>query len=229
MFTFLSFLLVIMALYYLGVMADTYNADTTYLTPLIAFLIYVIICIIREGKRGSMSWLFGEDTYDEYGNRINQSSNQYVHYNTNSNNNSYNSCWNSQYNSRAFEKVEYYTPNKKEKTDDVKELVHYPSNREVREKIKELEKNRLWRLKRDAASVFGVDITEKYYKPTKVKENTVVKPIQKEDETKYMPRTSWVSEREKTEYNEVAGRVGRSFEIAITDTIILDDADNGKV
>ena len=67
MFLFLSFIVALIALYYLGVMTDAYNPDTTYLTPLVTLLVYSLVTLIREVRKGSFSsWLLGEDNYDYY-------------------------------------------------------------------------------------------------------------------------------------------------------------------
>ena len=48
MFLFLSFVVALVSLYYLGVMVDSYNPDTTYLTPLVTLLVYSLVTLIRE-------------------------------------------------------------------------------------------------------------------------------------------------------------------------------------
>ena len=135
MFLFLSFVVALVSLYYLGVMVDSYNPDTTYLTPLVALLIYSVLTIVRELKKEPISWL-ADDYYNDNRQYSNVGNNRYS--SQTDNHNQWLDTYGSRY-SKANEKTEYFTPTKKEKKGDEKMLVHYPSNQEVREKIKELE------------------------------------------------------------------------------------------
>jgi hypothetical protein len=212
MYLFLSFVLALASLYYLGVMADSPTADTTYLTPLMGLLIYSIITIVRELRKDPVSWLAGDYYDDEC----------YYHRNTQSYSNRYSSNSNTYGKRNADEKVECFIQDKKVKKEDSKEIIHYPSNSEVREKIKELNKSWWFRQKKAFAGIFAIDIEEKYVKKFKQpivrnKTNCKVKPIAKrEDHTRYMPNQTW-QDKEETEYNEVVKHIGRCCEIAFGD------------
>ena len=219
MYLFLSFVVALISLYYLGVMVDSYNPDTTYLTPLVGLLIYSILSIVRELKKEPLSWLSYGDDYDTYQYRGGGS------YHTTDNHNQWLDTYGSRTN-KVNEKTEYFAPSKKEKSNDDKELVHYPSNSEVREKIKELEKSRWFRLKRSICGVFAYDITDKYYeeykKPYKVnRRGKVVSAASnnsKEDHSRFQPTNNWFAEKEREEYNAVTKLMGRrSCEIALSD------------
>ena len=209
MYLFLSFMVALISLYYLGVMADSRSADTTYFTPLMGLLFYSIISIVRELRENPVSWLAGNYYGDDYGySRGTQS-----YFNRYSSNNS-------TYNGRreVAEKTEYFVQDKKVEKDDTKELVHYPSNSEVREKIKELNKSWWFRRKKAFAKMFSIDIEAGYAKKFKQPVKYKVKPIKKEDHTRYMPKeypnSTFVNGGENKEYNDVAKFVGRSCEIA---------------
>ena len=213
MFLFLSFMVAVISLYYLGIMASTYNADTTYLMPLVALLIYSVTNIIRELKR-TTEWLLGDEpdchAYGHAGGRSDVISYSNYAYNSSS----YNSADCRYYPSKHNENVENFVQDKKVNKDNEKVLVHYPSRQEVREKIKMLEKSRWFRIHRSIGNFLGYDITLKYYKPRKVKSDEKVKPFNKENNSRYMPP---LVKRECEEYNEVAKFVGRSCEIAFND------------
>ena len=235
MYLFLSFVNVILSLYYLGVMADNHNTDVTSIAPAVALLLFSMATLIRELKKKGSDWLFGEEpTYgryeDSYGGGC---------YNSNYNGNAYkpkttasreyaNDDWLGKSCSvtKSYEKTEYFTPDVKKKADEEKELVHYPSHSEIRVKIAELEKSRWFRIKRSLASFIGFDITAKYYRPTKTKRAGTVKPINKEDNSRYMPTNNYIVEREMKEYNEIVKYVGRSCEIAINDETINTEENN---
>jgi hypothetical protein len=219
MFAFLSFVVALLSLYYLGIMVDSYNPDTTYLTPLVILLIYSVLAMIRELKKEPISWLGDYEPYDYYGENRYSTSHQY----RSQNNRSYsNNEWMEKYGSRqnrTDENTEYFTVEEKKKQNNEKELTHYPSNSEVREKIKELEKSRWFRFKRGFTSFFGIDITEEYRKPYKVSTKGKVVPINnKEDYNRFTPKNDWKLEREFAEYNAVAKLMnGRSCEISLGD------------
>lgn len=206
MFLLLSFIVAIMSLYYIGVIIDTPNADTTFITPLVIMLIYSVLSMVREARK--LNW-FDDD--NEYYHNPN-----YGYYNdipSNGYHNARSSSYSGGYNSRTNINVETFTPDRRSKADDTKELVHYPSRSEVRDKIKSLEKSRWFRLKRSVASFFGIDITEKYYEAYKKPYNSNQR-CKVEDNTRYMPKNTWYNQRETEEYNEVTKLMGRSCEIA---------------
>jgi len=223
MFLFLSFVVALISLYYLGVMVDSYSPDTTYLTPLVALLIYSVLTIVRELKKEPISWLSYEDDFSSHTyNDIRNSGHTYREKTDNHNK------WLDDYGSRTYrstEKTEYFTPTKKEKKEEYKTIVHYPSNQEVREKMKELEKSHWFRFKRMLGNVFAYDISTKYYeefkKPYKVNRRgkvvTVNQTVNKEDHSRFQPNNNWLAERENKEYNEVTKLMGRCCEIALTD------------
>ena len=187
--------------------------------------------IIRELKKSGGNWLLGEETtYGNYGNSYNNSGYTYKPKTTVTREYD-NDDWLGRSCSvtKGYEKTEYFAPDiKKKNDDDVKELVHYPSRSEVRKKIAELEKSRWFRIKRALAGFAGFDITEKYYKPTKTKSAGTVKPINKEDNSRYMPNNTYIIEREMKEYNEIVKYVGRSCEIAINDEPLNTDENNDE-
>lgn len=228
MFAFLSFVVALFSLYYLGMMVDSYNPDTTYLTPLVLLLIYSVLAMIRELRKEPFSWLDDDESYDPYGyygnNGYNRGNYQRQYRSQNNRNNSHNE-WMEKYGSRqnrTDENTEYFTVEKKKKQDNEKELTHYPSNSEVREKIKELEKSRWFKFKRGFASFFGIDITEQYKKPYKVNEKSKVVPINnKEDHSRFLPPVTWREKQEMEEYNAVAKLMcGRSCEISLGDLTV---------
>lgn len=236
MHLFLSFVNVILSLYYLGVMADNHNTDLTSITPAVALLLYSMATIIRELKRSGGNWLLGEETtYDRYNEPYDYSGYNRSTYKpkTTVTREYDNDDWFGKSCSitKNSEKTEYFAPDvKKKNIDDEKELVHYPSHSEVRQKIAELEKSRWFRIERSFAGFFGIDITEKYYRPTKTKAIGTVKPIpiNKEDNSRYMPNNSYIIEREMKEYNEIVKYVGRSCEIAINDEPLNTDENNDE-
>lgn len=234
MHLFLSFVNVILSLYYLGVMADNHNTDLTSITPAVALLLYSMATIIRELKRSGGNWLLGEETtYDRYNEPYDYSGYNRSTYKpkTTVTREYDNDDWFGKSCSIAknSEKTEYFAPDvKKKNIDDEKELVHYPSRQEVREKIKALEKSRWFRIHRSIGNFFGYDITLKYYKPRKVKSGEKVKPFNKENNSRYMPNNSYIIEREMKEYNEIVKYVGRSCEIAINDEPLNIDENNDE-
>jgi len=225
MFLFLSFVVAVISLYYLGVMASTYGSDTTYLMPLVALLIYSITNIIRELKN-TTEWLLGDEPdYNSYSYRNDR--NNVRTYADSVCSSSYNRSTTTDYVYRPTkpnERTENFVQDKKVNKDDEKFLIHYPSRSEAREKIKELEKSRWFRIKRSFAGFFGVDITEKYYKPRKVKSSVKVKSINKEDDSRFMPQ---INKREYEEYNAVAKFVGRSCEIAFGEEALKIEENDG--
>lgn len=73
MYLLLSFIVALVAIYYISIMSNSYNADTTYLTPIVILVIYSILSIIRELKREDNSYChygndYGAYGYDYYGN-----------------------------------------------------------------------------------------------------------------------------------------------------------------
>jgi len=221
MYIFLSFIIALVSLYYIAVMCSGYNTDTTSLTPAVILLIYSIWSIIRDVKKEDDA--FYNNTW--YNNRNNEDYYTGRGYNTNRNYNSQSTTYGGSYSSiRENVNTEYFTPDRKVEKSNEKELTHYPTRSEVRAKIKELEKSRWFRFKRSVASIFAIDITEKYYEkyktPYKVSKNSVVTPINKEDNSRYMPNNSYVSMREKEEidtYNSISKLVGRSCEISLSE------------
>ena len=232
MYLFLSFVVALISLYYLGVMVDTYNADTTYLTPLVALLIYSVLSIVRELKKDSSSWFaYDDDYHPTYRNTGANTYNQQTH-----------NQWNNSYTPRVNEKTEYFTPTKREKKEDDKLIVHYPSSKEVREKVKELEKSRWFRFKKAVGNFFGHDITQKYYdefkKPYKINRKGKVVTISnenenKEDHSRFTPNKNWWAEKENEEYNAVTKLMcGRSCEISLTDEqaaiLLVEETNNSE-
>jgi len=230
MFLFLSFIVALIALYYLGVMTDAYNPDTTYLTPLVTLLVYSLVTLIREVRKGSFfSWLLGEDNYDYYHYPENPGYNGGYNSNYNggyNNGYTYHSKSSNDWSSRQESTIECFLPDKEVEKDNTKELTHYPSNQEVRDKMSELEKSRWFRIKRSVGGVFGIDVEGKYReefkKPYKTNEKVTVKQqpttnTNREDHNRFKPNNEWWTEKETREYNEVAKHVGRSCEIALAD------------
>lgn len=233
MFLFLSFVVALVSLYYLGVMADTYNPDTTYVVPLVTLLVYSILTIIREINKSSFtSWLLGDDNYGYYQYPKTPEYNYNGGYNSGYTYHAKNSSSSvNDWRSKQESTVECFLPDKEVEKIDTKELIHYPSNQEVREKMNELEKNGWFRIKRSVGDVLGMDVEgqyrEKFKRPYKTNEKVTVKAqpttINKEDHNRFKPKTAWREEMEKKEYNEVAKHVGRSCEIAVSDVILVEE------
>lgn len=234
MFLLLSFIVAIMSIYFLCDMASSYYyTSEPNAAAAVALLIYSLVCIIKEIKEKDNS--FFDDDYD-YNSRIrsyNQKYNNYWYnndYSTSSNKSVYapgasdkHNEWLDKYGSRNS--VEVFSPDKKEKNDDERPMVwHYPSKKEAREAIAELEKSFWWRTKREFWSFLGRDITEKYYKPRYVKGELAVKGTN-EDHTRYMPNESWLTKKETEEYNAVAKVMGRSCDIAFDGEEFVDEID----
>ena len=216
MYLFLSFVVALISLYYLGVMVDSYNPDTTYLTPLVSLLIYSVLSIIRNVRKEPISWLNYDDDYSTYRDTNCQQYN--------------NSRWDYQYGKKCTpnptEKTEYFLPDKKEKEEDDNKIVYYPSRSDVREKIKELEKSRWFRIKRGLYSLVFIDLTERYRKefkkPYKINRKgkvvyTTDQNISKEDHSRFIPNNNYWAAKENEEYNAVTKLMGRSCEIALTE------------
>lgn len=192
MYLFISFVVALISLYYIGVMVDTYNADTTYLTPLIILLIYSILSIIRQIRENPLSWLIDDDYYYD------------------------SSSYNNGYNTKTIE------------------IVHYPTNNEVRERMKELEKSYWFKIKKNIASIFAIDITKKYYekykKPYKINNKCKVANINSSNSNNnyspYAPPSNWWDKKEMEEYNQVAKHMKkRSCEISIDENLNENVAD----
>jgi hypothetical protein len=218
MYLLLSFVAALISLYYLGVMVDSYNPDTTYLTPLVSLLIYSIVSIIRNIRKEPVSWLTYDDDYGTY-NDINSQRQQY-------NDTRWNYQYGQKYTTKATEKTEYFLPDKKEKKEeDDNKIIYYPSRSDVREKIKELEKSRWFRIKKILYSLVFIDLTERYRKefkkPYKINRKgkvvSVNQNVNKEDHSRFTPNNSYWANIEKEEYDAVAKLMGRSCEIALTE------------
>lgn len=223
MYIFSSVVVIAFALYYFTIMTDAYTKDTSYIAPLVVLIIYALWSFIREFNKEDDSNYWtpnynkGKKNYwcdDYYGDNFYSGS-----YNYGCSRKSTNYTVDKGFGGRT---VENFTPDKKIEKDNVKELTHYPTRNEVREKIKELEKNPWFKFKKDVADVFAVDITQKYYdkysKPYKVYKKGVVTPINKEDNTRFMPPVR-TNQAELDEYNKVTKFVGRSFEVALSEEI----------
>lgn len=67
------------------------------------------------------------------------------------------------------------------------EVMHYPSQSEIRKKLANLEKSRWFRFKRSVANVFGIDITSKYSRPRKIRKKIPIyaPSYQKDDSVEY--------------------------------------------
>ena len=65
----LSLVVACVALYYLSVMGDQYDPDTTYLMPILALLMYSVVNIIKDWREWQSSWFaddfFGSDPYND--------------------------------------------------------------------------------------------------------------------------------------------------------------------
>lgn len=225
MFLFLSFLMALIALYTLGDMATSYYAPSgSASTAATALLIFSIVCIIKELKT--------ED--DEYFNNSWRNTNY-----GNSSSNSYRNCNYGNYNTQSYqgykqnETIEFFEIDKKDNKEENIErplVLHYPSQKEARDKISELSKSKLWVMKRSFCSIVGYDITKKYYEPHYVKDEVAVKG-NKEDHSRFMPNANnqWYRERENNEYNLVVKSLGRSCDIAFDGEKFIEDISNEEL
>ena len=212
MFLFLSFVIAIVSIFLLGdIVTCPNNSSEPNATGVIILLVYSLVCIIRDLKDKD-DYLF--DDYRPY------------NYNGFNNTFDYNNCNNNYGNNYLQRNVEVFAPDEKKekKNKERPKVLHYPSNREVREKITELEKDWKWRVKRDALSVFGVDITESFHKPSYVEEKVSVKKTINEN-ARYMPGNNWIETRENKEYNNVAKYVGRCCDIAFDGENFVENED----
>ena len=227
MFAFISIIVCLLSLYYLGSMVSAYSLNSDYTMPAVVLLIYSLVAIIREVK------LNDEEFYNS--NNIprrnsNWWSGDYYDYNVPSARNVTN----------AYRTVETFKNDKKEREKEDRPMVlHYPSKKEAREKIAELEKSWWWRVKRSIAAFFSFDITAKYYEPRYVKQEVAVKG--KEDDSRFMPKslpngTLVKCTYNDAEYDRVAKFIGRSFDVAMDgeefvldeDIITVEDEDKSK-
>ena len=221
MFLFLSFIVAIVALFILSDMASShYYYSEQNFSAAIVLLIYSLVCIIK-GIRESASSFFDDDDYFTNNSRMNSYSQKYNH-------NYYGDIvdnrndWLDKYGSRN---IETFAPDKKEeKNTERPKVLHYPSNKEIRDKISDLEKSRWWRIKRGFCSFFAIDITESFYEPTYIEEEVAVK-AKKENHSRYMPGNDWIREKENKEYNEVAKRLSRSCDIAFDGENFVENED----
>lgn len=212
MFLFLSFIVVFIALFLLGGLASSYHYSEEGVGAAVILLIYSLVCIVKELKESTEDYFDNNYSYNNRGNYYNR--NNYSNYNS--------GTWSNQYNSRN---VEVFAPDKKEeKKAERPKVLHYPSNKEVRDKISDLEKNKLWKIKRGICSFWGIDITESLYNPTYVEEEAVVK-ANKENHSRYMPGNDWYLNEEKKEYNEVAKHLSRSCDIAFDGENFVENED----
>ena len=77
MYLFLSFVVALVSLYYIGIMVDSRSVDTTYLTPLMVLLMYSVTSIVRELRGKPTSWI-ADDYYDNDYKYRNKSYSNYV-------------------------------------------------------------------------------------------------------------------------------------------------------
>lgn len=227
MFAFISIIVCLLSLYYLGSMVSAYSLNSDYTMPAVVLLIYSLVAIIREVK------LNDEEFYNT--NNIPRSNsgwwrNDGYDYNTPAARNVTN----------AYRTVETFKNDKKEREKEDRPMVlHYPSKKEARDKIAELEKSWWWRVKRSIAAFFSFDITAKYYEPRYVKQEVAVKG--KEDDSRFMPKslpngTLVKCTYNDAEYDRVAKFIGRSFDVAMDgeefvldeDIITVEDEDKSK-
>ena len=82
-------------------------------------------------------------------------------------------------------------------------VIHTPSHEEIKKTLEKLEKSKWFRIKRNIASVFAIDITEKYRKPRRVKKKV---PI-------FSPYAPKPTKNELEEYNKVAKSLKRTCKI----------------
>ena len=215
MFAFISVIVCLLSLYYLGSMVSAYSLNSDYTMPAVILLIYSLVAIIREVK------LNDEEFYNT--NNIPRSNSGWWR----NDDYSYNSP--SAYNvTNAYRTVETFKNDKKEREKEDRPMVlHYPSKKEAREKISELEKSWWWRVKRSIAAFFSFDITAKYYEPRYVKQEVAVKG--KEDNSRFMPKnlpngTLVKCTYNDAEYDRVAKFIGRSFDVAMDgEEFVLDE------
>lgn len=222
MFLFLSFIVAIVALFILSDMASShYYYSEQNFSAAIVLLIYSLVCIIK-GIKESTSSFFDDDDYFTNNSRMNSYNQKYNHnYYYDDIVDSHND-WFNKYGSRN---VETFAPDKKEeKNTERPKVLHYPSNKEVRDKISDLEQNRWWKIKRGFCSFWGIDITESFYEPTYIEEEVAVK-AKKENHSRYMPGNDWIREKENKEYNEVAKRLSRSCDIAFDGENFVENED----
>ena len=227
MFLFLSFIVAFIALYLLSDVATSYHTSEPNAAAIVTLLIYSLVCIIKEIREKAGSFFGDDDYYNGSINSYNNTHNHIYDYDsyysgsyTASNRADNHNDWIDKFGSR---KVEVFAPNKKEKIEEERpKVLHYPSKQETREKIAELEKSRLWRMKRSFCAFMGRDITEKYYQPSYVKEEVAVKGG-KEDHSRYMPNQSWITKKEEEEYSNIIKSLGRSCDIAFDGENFVDE------
>ena len=206
MFSFISIIVCLLSLYYLGTMVGSNSLNTEYTMPPIILLIYSIVALMRELK-------LNDDEYFTYNNSGRQANNRGCYDNEYYN---YNVPTGASSVVRSYRTVETFKDDKQERKKEDRPLVlHYPSQKEAREKIAELEQSWWWRVKKNFAAFFSYDITAKYYQPRYIREEVAVKG--KEDNSRYMPNNSFTyrSSYEDAEYNKVAKLIGRSCDIAM--------------
>jgi hypothetical protein len=222
MYLFLSFVVALISLYYLGELSAGINNDAT--APIITLFIYSIVTIIKEVKRED-SYIYGDDVY--HGSNRGWYNDIYDDdYYTGR---SYNVNWGKNHNvsSTKNENVEVFAPDEKDKKKvDNRPLVYYhPSQKEIKEKIAELEKSRWWRIKRKLYSIIGVDITSKLRQPGYKRLETTPKVASKEDHSRFMPNNiTW--NRDSEEYNKVAKLLTRSCDIAFDGESFVEETES---
>lgn len=215
MFAFISIIVCLLSLYYLGSMVSAYSLNSDYTMPAVVLLIYSLVAIIREVKLNDEEFY---NTNNIHRSNSNWRSGDYYDYNTPAARNVTN----------AYRTVETFKNDKKEREKEDRPMVlHYPSKKEAREKVAELEKSWWWRVKRSVAAFFSFDITAKYYEPRYVKQEVAVKG--KEDNSRFMPKnlpngTLVKCTYNDAEYDRVAKFIGRSFDVAMDgEEFVLDE------
>lgn len=230
MYLLLSFIMVLIALYALGSMAEAGYESNVFTPQLVAFLMFSLISFFRSIRSFS---LFDSDDYY----KRSDSGTRYTHYNNYSgghtrNNNTSTTNYTSTYVKKSDEEVTTFE-NKPNKRNIEKRVIKvYPDKKKVLEEIKELEKNPWWKLKRSACNLFGHDITAKMYEPIEK-----VEYVNKEDDTRFMPNNKTTSttttvKRTDYEYDNVVKWVSRSFDVAIVDkgmSFTIEEDENGTV
>ena len=186
MYLFLSFIVALISLYYLGELSAGINNDAT--APIITLFIYSIVTIIKEVKRDD-SYIYGDDVY--HGSNRGWYNDIYDDdYYTGR---SYNTNWGKNHNVNSIknESVEVFVPDNKDKkkVDDRPLVYHYPSQKEVREKVAELEKSKWWRIKRTLYSLIAIDITEDLKQPSYKRLENAPKVVSKKDHSRFMPNS----------------------------------------
>lgn len=225
MYLFLSYIMVLVALYALGNMAEAGYESNEFTPQLVAFLMFALISLFRTIRSFN---LFDDNDYHR------GSGTTYTHYSdygtrpVNTNNN-----YTSTYVKKADEEVTTFE-NKPNKRNIEKRVIKvYPDKKKVLEEIKELERNPWWRLKRFTYGLFGHDITAKMYEPIEK-----VEYINKEDDTRFIPNnnttksTTAVAKRTDAEYDNVVKWVSRSFDVAVVDkgmSFTIEEDENGTV